>query len=172
MVTSRKNVRGSIERSIGGPTRLKSGVGRIIRIRIIVVVVLHAPNRKSCQISSTPHCSPAEVWFGCLSQHIMLLRGTGQRPASGGQERRAASTAKLSVRPVAPLVHPVRRRAQSRRCKPVARARFVGGATSRSSGRCHGRRYEPVKRALPRAAHGRREGALCPSCIHLRFGFF
>ena len=44
MVTSRKNVGGSIERSIGGPTWLKYGVARRLS-RTIVVVALLAPNR-------------------------------------------------------------------------------------------------------------------------------
>ena len=70
-----------------------------------------------------PPCAPSRmVLRACRAG---ALRGTGKRPASGRQELRTASKAKLSVRPVAPRAHPVRRRA---RCyEPVA-----GGATSLS----------------------------------------
>lgn len=37
----------------------------------------------------------------------VLAHGTGQRPASGGQERRTTPPVEASVRPVAPRVHPV-----------------------------------------------------------------
>ena len=42
-----------------------------------------------------------------LSVARFLAHGTGQRPASGGQERRTTPPVEASVRPVVPRVHPV-----------------------------------------------------------------
>jgi hypothetical protein len=86
----------------------------------------------------------------------VVAHGAGQRPASGGQERRTTSPVGTSVRPVAPPVHPVHWHVPSSLCRRRRGARRPSAASVRG--------HRPLSTVLGVALRA-------PSSARLRFGF-